>query len=208
METRDLIQLLSRRAHAVEHRHAPWRWAAGMGSGLLVAVALLWPRMPVGSGREAMAARTAYGFDIAIATALGAAALSLAMRLGQPGGPVRRGWLLLALPLGWLALVGAMEWSQMPAGVPDTSWRMFVTHVLWLYVPIFTAACWCMRGQAPTRLAPAGAAAGALAGALATLVCMLFGLDLAMSPWPLWHVLGVAVPALAGTLLGPTVLRW
>jgi len=75
-------------------------------------------------------------------------------------------------------------------------------------VPIFAAAFWCMRGQAPTRLALAGAAAGALAGALATLLCTVFALDLAMSPWRLWHVLGVAVPALVGTLLGPVLLRW
>lgn len=206
METRDLILLLSHRADAVDRRHVPWRWAAGLGLGLLVALALLWPQLPLGGGRAAAGA--AYWLDLATAAALGVAALALAMRLGRPTGSVRSDWLLLALPLCWLALIGASELSQMPGGMPDTVWRLFEAHLLRLYLPFFVAAFWCMRGQAPTRLALAGAAAGALAGAMATLVCTLFGLDLAMPAWQLWHVLGVAVPALAGTLLGPVVLRW
>lgn len=207
METRDLILLLSRRAHAVDRRYVRWRWAAGLALGLLAALALLWPQMPA-EGNAVAIARTAYWLDLAVATALGVAALMLAVRLGRPGGSVRGGGLRLVLPLCGLALMGAMEWLRMPGGLPETAWHTLVADVPRLYVPIFIAVFWCMRGQAPTRLALAGAAAGALAGALATLLCTALGLDLATSPWRLWHVLGVAVPALVGMLLGPVLLRW
>jgi len=207
METRDLILLLSRRAHAADRRYVRWRWAAGLALGLLASLALLWPQMPA-EGSAVATVRTAYWLDLAVATALGMAALVLAVRLGRPAGSVRARGLVLALPLCGLALMGALEWWRMPGGLPETAWHTFMADVLRLYVPIFAAAFWCMRGQAPTRLALAGAAAGALAGALATLLCTVFALDLAMSPWRLWHVLGVAVPALVGTLLGPVLLRW
>ena len=70
------------------------------------------------------------------------------------------------------------------------------------------ATLWAMKGLAPTRLALAGAGAGLLAGALGALVYALHCPELAASFLAVWYVLGIAIPALAGALLGPRVLRW
>lgn len=212
METPDLIQLLSRRAQAVDRRRIERRWAIGIAVGVWVAALVLWWGLPTERHGPMAFGPLVFWLKAAFAALLGAVALALAMRLGRPGMPARARWLTLALPLSWLAVTAVFELARMPADerrvAIDAGWHGFVVHVLLLCVPTFAAALWCMRGQAPTRLVLAGASAGALAGALATLICTLFGLDLSMPPWHLWHVLGVAVPMLAGALLGPVLLRW
>jgi hypothetical protein len=57
-------------------------------------------------------------------------------------------------------------------------------------------------------LALSGAGAGLLAGALGTLVYALHCPESAAPFIGIWYVLGIAIPTLAGAMLGPRVLRW
>jgi hypothetical protein len=75
-------------------------------------------------------------------------------------------------------------------------------------LPLFAATFWAMKGMAPTRPALAGAGAGLLAGALAVLVYALHCPESEAPFLAVWYCLGIAIPTVAGALLGPRVLRW
>jgi hypothetical protein len=75
-------------------------------------------------------------------------------------------------------------------------------------LPLFAATLWALRGLAPTHLALAGASAGLLAGSLSTMVYALHCPELGAPFIAVWYVLGIAIPTLAGAILGPRVLRW
>ena len=70
------------------------------------------------------------------------------------------------------------------------------------------ATFWVMKGLAPTRPAWAGASAGLLAGALAALVYALHCPESGAPFIGIWYVVGIAIPAAVGALLGPRTLRW
>ncbi len=53
-----------------------------------------------------------------------------------------------------------------------------------------------------------GAAAGLLAGSLGALVYCLHCPELAAPFLGTWYLLGMLIPALIGSLLGPRLLRW
>jgi hypothetical protein len=61
---------------------------------------------------------------------------------------------------------------------------------------------------APTRPTIAGAAIGLLAGAIGTLGYCLHCPEMHVPFWATWYLLGMAVPAAIGSLLGKSVLRW
>ena len=75
-------------------------------------------------------------------------------------------------------------------------------------MPLFIGIFWAVRGMAPTRLRLTGAVAGLLAGAAATMVYCLHCPEMEAPFWGLWYFLGMLVPAFAGLLLGPRLLRW
>lgn len=104
--------------------------------------------------------------------------------------------LLAAAPGGRLALVLGETWAECPL------------NIAMLSVPAFAAAFWAMRGLAPTRPALAGAFSGLVAGALGALVYCLHCPEMAPPFLGTWYVLGMALPALAGALAGPRLLRW
>jgi predicted lysophospholipase L1 biosynthesis ABC-type transport system permease subunit len=59
-----------------------------------------------------------------------------------------------------------------------------------------------------TEFAVLGLVAGLLAGAVATRVYCLHCPEMEAPFWGLWYFLGMLVPAFAGLLLGPRLLRW
>jgi hypothetical protein len=77
-----------------------------------------------------------------------------------------------------------------------------------LSLPFLAAVLWILRELAPTRLAISGLAAGIAAGSSGALVYTLHCPELAPAFIAVWYVLGMLIPALAGALLGPRLLRW
>lgn len=73
-----------------------------------------------------------------------------------------------------------------------------------LSLPVFVLSMFALRGLASTRPRAAGAAAGLLAGAAAAAVYALHCDEMALPFLAVWYVLGVAVPAALGALLGPS----
>ena len=88
------------------------------------------------------------------------------------------------------------------------TWKYCLLGIPTLAVPVFVATLWVVKGLAPTRLSLAGAAAGLLAGAVAALVYALHCPEMEAPFLGVWYVAGMLIPAAAGALLGPLVLRW
>ena len=116
--------------------------------------------------------------------------------------PVLALWLAAAI-----ALLGAVPEQRLDLILGNT-WKSCPFNIAMLSVPLFIATFWCMKDLAPTRLALAGASSGLLSGALSALVYALHCPESAAPFLGVWYVLGIAIPTLAGALLGPRILRW
>ncbi|HTE14824.1 MAG TPA: DUF1109 domain-containing protein, partial [Burkholderiales bacterium] len=104
-------------------------------------------------------------------------------------------------------LLGAASTAR-NALVFGASWNVCPIYIASLSVPAFIAVLWAMKGLAPTRLAVAGAAAGLLSGALGALIYAFHCPEMAAPFLGIWYLLGMLIPATAGAVLGPLLLRW
>jgi len=154
-----------------------------------------------------------FWIKLAFVAGIAAASLFAALRLSCPG--VRLAWVpgALAAPVLAMWLLAAIALLRADAAqravlfFGDT-WDVCPFLITMLSVPAFVAAMWAMKGLAPTRLRLAGAAAGLLAGALGALVYCLHCPEMGAPFIAFWYLLGMLIPAAAGALLGPRLLRW
>ena len=77
-----------------------------------------------------------------------------------------------------------------------------------LAAPIFGSTFWALQELAPTRLRLAGAAAGLFAGGAGAVVYCFHCPELDAPFIGIWYLLGMLLPAAAGSALGPRLLRW
>ena len=108
---------------------------------------------------------------------------------------------------GALVLLSAPLAQRLPL-LMGISWRSCPFNIALLSIPLFIGIFWAVRGMAPTRLRLTGAIAGLLAGATATMVYCLHCPEMGVPFWAVWYFLGILIPAAAGLLLGPRLLRW
>jgi hypothetical protein len=111
-------------------------------------------------------------------------------------------WLLAVI-----ALVGTDRtgWPELVLGQTAAVCPFLITL---LATPVFLGGIWALRGLAPTRLRLAGASMGLLAGAAGATVYAIHCPELAAPFLGTWYVIGIAIPTVLGSLLGPRVLRW
>ncbi len=213
MKTDDLIALLATGEGPVQRHALARRLTLAMLGGALGAVLMTVALYGVRSDLAWVAHTPLFWGKLALPGSLALLALWLTQRLARPG--MRGGvlWGLLGLPLllVWLgaatSLLGAPEGARAEL-VLGRTWRTCPLNIALLSLPTLFSICWALRGLAPTRLRQAGAAGGLLAGATATLAYCLHCPEMAVPFWGLWYVLGMLVPTLVGTLLGPRLLRW
>lgn len=213
MKTDELIGLLATQAEpvtagATRRRHVLAVVLGSLGAALLLALFL-----GVRADLAAAARWPMFWAKLALALALAAAAALAATRLARPGVPLGRVPWALAAPV---AAIWALAALALATAAPDEraalllgkTWSVCPLLIAGLSLPPFAALFWAMRGLAPTRPAPAGAAAGLLAGALATFVYAFHCPEMAAPFVATWYLLGMAMPTAAGALLGPRLLRW
>ena len=213
MKTDELVGLLAAAAAPVPANAVGRRFAVALGWGVPGAVLLLLVTLGLRADLAQAAAELLFWIKPAFAAGLALAALIATERLARPGmrlGPV---WVALAAPVLVLWLVAALVLvnaapSQRADLILGDSWKSCAFNIALLALPLLAATLWAMKGLAPTRLALAGASAGLLAGALSALVYALHCPESTAPFLAVWYVLGVAIPTLAGALLGPRVLRW
>jgi hypothetical protein len=213
MHTDDLVSKLAARATPLDPRYAAKRFGRALLAGLSASSILLVALFGVRSDMPQLIATPQFWLKLAFPLAVVAASVQLATRLARPGARTTLAWITAAAPLAVMWTVAALIAWATPASLRldlmlGPASRVGTLNIVLLSVPGFIASIWAMRGLAPTRLVLAGAGAGLLAGAQSVLVYTLYVLDIATPFWSVWYVMGMAMPTLAGALLGPVLLRW
>ena len=213
MKTDELVTVLATGGGAVEPNAVARRYALSLGWGAFGATLLMAILLGVRPDIDAAARLPMFWIKLAFPASIAVASLVAASRLSRPGArlggtpaaivaPVLVIWLYAA----WV-LLGAPP-AQRAALVMGRTWEYCLIGIPMLALPVFAAALWAMKDLAPTRLTFAGAAAGLLAGAFAALVYALHCPEMEAPFLGVWYVAGMLIPAAAGALLGPLVLRW
>ncbi len=134
-------------------------------------------------------------------------------RLSRPAGKVglRLAW--LGLPLASLVGAAVIQLLDVAPGggrhlVMGGSAMVCPGYIAATSLPGCLMLIWALRGLAPVRLRLAGAAAGLAAGGLAAAIYSLHCPESGAPFVAIWYTLGILLPAAAGALAGPRLLRW
>lgn len=213
MKTNDLIDLLAADAVPVRRHVAARRLALGLLVAVPMSVLLMRTVLGVNPVLGHYLTLPMFWVKFGAPLLMAFAALTLVSRLGRPGVATRTAWTAWGIPIAALWALGLLVLAQAPAGAAPTlvlsrTWRVCAENIAMLSVPVFLAAIWTLKGLAPVRPALAGAGAGALSGASGAAVYALHCPELAAPFIAVWYVLGMALPVVAGALMGPRLLRW
>jgi hypothetical protein len=211
VKTDHLIDALSR---GVEPATRP-RWKLNLAMtllvGLVVAVALV--AIGLGVRPDIGAARMPVMMKAMFSALAAAVMLPLTLQLMKPGRPL--GWRIgaVAVFLGLcavciaVALMGEEPGERMAMwmgnGVP---WCVVLIPVL--AAPTAALLMWLLRAFAPTRLTMTGAAIGALSGGIGAMAYAMYCPTDSAAFVMTWYVLGIALSAVIGALVGAKFLRW
>lgn len=213
MRTDDLIAMLAADIAPIDPARAGRRFFAKLAGGAILALAATLLLMGTRPDLPAAAALPMFWSKLILSASLALAGLVALRRLSYPGMRLGRAPATAALPVTALWIFAGVVLLTAPAGerlalVLGESWMKCPLSIALLSVPAFGLALWAARELAPTRLALAGAAAGLFAGAVAAFAYALHCPEMEAPFLSVWYVLGMSIPAGAGALLGPRLLRW
>ncbi len=213
MKTAQLIELLVKTAGPVEQHAVARRLCTAAGIGALAGCALLAWTFGINPQLASFLAQPDFWVKIGFPGALVVAGAYATARLGRPGLSLGVSKWLLAAPvlaiwtIAAADLANAEPTARMQMLLGET-WRSCSLNIALLSVPAFVANQWALRDLAPTHLRLAGAASGLAAGALGALVYALYCGEFAPPFLAVWYLIGMLIPTLIGSALGPWVLRW
>ncbi|ABR90139.1 Uncharacterized conserved protein [Janthinobacterium sp. Marseille] len=212
MKTDDLINMLA--SGDIKPQPIPiLRIATHITLGLLVTIALMMTFLGVRENLLQVLMLPAFWMKFIFVIALASIGLIAARRLSSPGGKTNRVPAMLAVPIVIIWSIAAVSLMTAAPGERaelfwGDTWKACPFVISGLSIPIFIAILSAMRELAPTRLRLAGAAAGLTAGAAAAAVYCLHCPEMAAPFVGFWYLLGILIPALIGTLIGPRALSW
>ena len=213
MRTDDLVAMLATGPVGVGAHAASRRFAAALGLGSVIAALLMAVVLGVRPDLVAAIQLPMFWVKLAFVATLALASGLVAWRLVQPGSRLAWAPPALAAPaivmwtLAAFSLVGAdpARRGELFFGLTWTTCPLFIAL---LALPVFVAVIWAMQGLAPTRLRLAGAGAGLAAGSIGALVYSFHCPEMAAPFLAFWYLLGILIPAVVGSILGPRLLRW
>ena len=213
MKTDELITLLATAAPPVEANAASRRYATALGWGALAATLMMAILLGVRADLADAARLPMFWIKLALPATVAVGSLLAVVRLSRPGARLHSAPAIIVLPIVAIWILAATVLLMAPPLeraplVMGSTWQYCLLDVPLLSVPIFVAATWAMKGLAPTRLTLAGGAAGMLAGSMAALIYALHCPEMEAPFLGVWYVAGMVIPALAGALLAPVLLRW
>lgn len=213
MKTDELIAMMASGVAPVDRRLPLRQMVQALTLGAVLSLLLMLKIYGLRPDLGVMLEVPMFWIKLAFASALAVGAMLVLRRLMRPGLRVGATWAGIALPSLAIWTGGALVLLSSPAAqrlplLMGSTWRSCPFNIALLSVPLFIGIFWAVRGMAPTRLRLTGAVAGLLAGAVATMVYCLHCPEMEAPFWGLWYFLGMLVPAFAGLLLGPRLLRW
>ena len=208
-----LIERLCADLRPVRRRAVALRLAAGVGVGVVVSAMLmlfvLGPRPDMGQA----SATEMFWIKGAYTVALAGIGIWAAERLARPAAEARQRLVWLVAPLGAVILLALAQLAAAPPQIRGSIIFGRLANVCpWLIVllsiPPFVGLVWAMRGLAPTRLRLAGAVCGLAAAGAGSFVFSFHCTENTAPFLAAWYTLSVLAVGLAGSVLGPRVLRW
>jgi hypothetical protein len=211
VKTSHLIDVLSRGAGVAPRGVVGRRLGLALAIGLAVSAGVSVLGLGVNPDLPGMGA--ALALKLAYVAGLTASAAWLAARLACPGAPWLRAAATVILVIAGMCVPALIAWMRAGAAqhgelLFGQSWASCPWRVAALSSPALLMGFWAIRGLAPTRLRLAGAAAGLTAGGLGAFGYTLHCPEVSPVFVLTWYTLGMLVPAAAGALLGPRLLRW
>ena len=213
MKTDDLIGMLATGVQPVPNGVAANRFRTALLWGVPGALAVLFAFYGLRPDFAQAALLPMFWVKLIFPFLVAVSALLLTSRVSHPGMRLGRAWLGLVLP--WAVLTAGALWVLQQAEPAQRlelalgrTWPSCVFNIALVSLPAFVAVLWAVKGLAPTRLSLAGACAGLLAGGVGTMVYALHCPEMQAPFLAVWYVLGMAVPAGLGALVGPRLLRW
>ena len=213
MKTDELVRLLATGTDPVPRHAAARRYAAVLVMGLIAAGLLMLGLLGVRPDLAEASRLPMFWIKIGYVACLAAASLLAVLRLSRPAAPLETVPAVLAVPVIAMWVLAAVVLADAEPGqgagllLGDT-WMKCPPLIAALSLPAFGASLWAMRDLAPTRPACAGAAAGLLSGTVGALAYSLHCPEMGAPFIGSWYLLGMLIPAAAGGLLGPRLLRW
>ncbi len=212
--TPQLIDSLAGGLRAAPQGFVVRRLALGLCLGAAIALAATLYAWGVRPDIAVAVLSSSFWLKLAYSGGLALLGFAAVLRLSRPDGHVAPMiWIGLALVILVMAGLAAVELWRAPASayrhlVMGSTAAACPWLIALLAVPIMGITFWMLRTMAPTQLTLAGAVAGLTAGASAALV-YAFSCDESALPFVLiWYGLGIALPTLAGAMLGRLALRW
>jgi hypothetical protein len=212
MRTDQFIDMLSANLEPADHRKMSRHLRIAVLFGTLGAVGAA--LLVLGGRRDFIDPHAFVFLGVKLLFAGSAAVLAgiYLMRSARPGGE-RKNPLAIVLPFVAIMLlaVGSLSLS------PGSHWRGMVSQGEWLEclisIPLiaivpFAALVWAVRQAAPTNLVRTGALVGLVAGSISA---MGYALHCMADSFPfiaIWYGATIALCTLAGSWLGPKLLRW
>lgn len=213
MKTDDLISMLAT-GSGQESTGSPWRrLMLAIGFGTLGSTILMMNAIPVNPALGTVMQLLEFWEKLGFAVCVAAISLLLVFRLSVPGVAVGKALQVLMAPilaiwiLAGIAFAGA-ESGQRAVLFFGNTWKVCPFLITMLASPVFVASVWAIRELAPTRLRLAGATAGLLSGAVGAAVYCFHCPELDAPFIAFWYLLGMLIPAVAGALVAPKLLRW
>jgi len=213
MKTNELISMISADVAPIDRRLPARRMAQALALGGAGSAALMLLLFGLRPDLMAMLSVPLFWIKLSFPTALAAGSLLVLRRLLRPGLRVGFNWAGIAVPPAAIWIGGALVLLIAPAAerIPllmGFTWRTCPFNIALLSLPLCATIVWAVRAMAPTRLRLTGAVAGLLAGSTATMVYCLHCPEMGVPFWGVWYFLGMLMPAVAGFLWGPRLLRW
>lgn len=213
MKTDELISILSTGVKPVRQGAALRRFAGAISITIMGALVIMLMMFGLRPDLHAVISTPLFWGKLAFTMLIAAGAWLAALRFSRPASKMGGAGLLILFPLLVVWMTGAWLLSNALPEVRWTmilgqSWRTCPFNILFLSLPGMAVIFRTIRSLAPTRLRLAGAAGGLLAGAVASVVYCFHCPEMSPAFWGVWYLLGMLLPAVAGALIGPRLLRW
>ncbi len=213
MKTDDLITMLGTNVEPVSRKYVLRTIGTAIAVGTLTAAAAI--LLAFGFRTDLTTTRAFIFLFSKLAFTIVMVVLTAIMltKLARPGGERRISIVWVALPFAAIMLLAAVNL----AFAPSAHWERMIVGDQWLEcllsIPIiaivpFALIVWAVRRMAPTDLRRTGALVGLIAGSVSATAYALHCADDSLPFVALWYGGTILLCTLAGTALGPRLLRW
>ena len=213
MRTDELIGLLSAHLEPVDSRKLARSIGLAIGVGSVLSLALILFAFGVRPDLANPNAQLFVAIKLAFTVGIVAAATACVSKLARPGADASARIALIALPFFAMLAAAILKLT----GVPTPDWAGMMLRGEWLDCLIsipaiavipFATIVFAVRAAAPTDLKRTGAVVGLVAGAISATAYALHCTSDSLPFITLWYGGTIGLCAVAGTVLGPSLLRW